>query len=171
MQHRHDTVKICMACSRAGVRIPLAPRKPEGSQAWRGPKRGPSEKPIMSGALLAEDRVHCGCSRADHGLELMPVDLLGNDRGPVPHKVGDLLDRYSIVTHDRHERVPELSRCPVGAESGGLGDASEAPADVGRIERGADACAEDEIVVSPRLAGFEPLLCLRGVVPLEPPLE
>jgi hypothetical protein len=48
----------------------------------------------------------------------VPVDLLGHDRGPVPDQVGDLLDRYSVVAHDRHERVPELSRCPVVAESG-----------------------------------------------------
>jgi hypothetical protein len=123
----------------------------------------------MSGGLLAEDRVHRRCARADHGLELVPVDLLGNDRGLVPDKVGDLLDGYSVVAHDGHERVPELSGCPVVAESGRLGDAAERAADVGSVERGADACAEDEIVGLPRFAGFEALRGLASVVLLERP--
>ena len=101
------------------------------------------------GALLAEDGVHRGRARADHGLELVPVDLLGDDRGPVPHKVGDLLDGYSVVTHDGHERVPQLPWCPVAAESRCLRDAAERAADVGRVECGTDAGGEDQVVVLP----------------------
>ena len=36
-------------------------------------------------------------ARADHGLELIPVDLLGHDRGAVAYQVGYLLDGDSAI--------------------------------------------------------------------------
>jgi len=33
--------------------------------------------------LVSEDGVHCGGARADDGLELVTVDLMGDDRGAV----------------------------------------------------------------------------------------
>src|SRR5438309_9786842 len=49
----------------------------------------------------------------DHRLELVPVDLLGHRGSGVATEIGDRLDGHVVVTHDRHERMPQLTRRPV----------------------------------------------------------
>jgi hypothetical protein len=100
-----------MACRRSGVRISLAPRSSRSRIGPWEPKR--ERAPTHLGAfLVSEDGVHGGGACGDHGLELMPVDLLGHDRRAVADEVGYLLDSDSVVTHDRHERAPKLSGRP-----------------------------------------------------------
>jgi hypothetical protein len=65
------------------------------TQFWKllrsaGAERGASA--YLGAFLVSEDGVHRGCAHADHGLELMPVDLLGHDGGAVAREVGDLLN-------------------------------------------------------------------------------
>jgi hypothetical protein len=67
--------------------LPGGPPGTPGFKSHSG-RREPIGEPAPSGALLAEDGVHGGGARADHGLELMPVNLLGDDRGPVAVKKG-----------------------------------------------------------------------------------
>ena len=42
----------------------------------------------LGGFLVSGDGVHGGRARGDDGLELMAVDLLGDDRGAVADQVG-----------------------------------------------------------------------------------
>jgi hypothetical protein len=68
----------------------------------------PNGEPSLLRRLLAlgENRAHCGGAGRDDGLELVPVDLLDDDRRLVPDQVGDRLDGSAVVAEDRDERVP-----------------------------------------------------------------
>jgi hypothetical protein len=77
-----------------------AGRKSGGSQT------GSQRSGGLGVLLTGKDGVHRGCARGDHGPELVPVDLLRDDRGLVADQVSDGLDADAVVAEDRHERVP-----------------------------------------------------------------
>src|ERR1039457_437049 len=71
----------------------------------RGAKRGATGSCGLGFLPLVKDGVHGLGPRGDHGLELVPVNPLGNRRALVSDQVSDGLDGYAVIAHDGYERV------------------------------------------------------------------
>ncbi len=93
------------------------------------------------------------------------VDRLGHRC--VPGEIGDGLDGYAVVAHDRYEGMPQLARRPIGAEPGSPGDRPERPADVRVVQRLAGLAGEYQAMIVPERACGQPFLELVRPVLLE----
>lgn len=84
----------------------------------------------------------------------MAVDDLGDLSALVADQERDL-DADPVSTEQRDEAVPQLARRPVLAvQPRSQGNySSELPPDVGRVQVGADAGGEDQVVMLPLLTG------------------
>ena len=74
--------------------------------------------PGCVGSSTFEDLVHHLCTGADDRPQLAPVDSLRRSRGAVPDQSCYLLDRDTLLAHDRDECVPQLPGAPVRADPG-----------------------------------------------------
>ena len=73
----------------------------------------------------------------------------------------DVLDRHARARQQRHETVPQLSRCPARAlQASPRHNAAEGPAHVRCVERSSRARAKHQPPVDPRRAGPHPRLDL-----------
>jgi hypothetical protein len=70
----------------------------------------------------------------------------------VPDEIRDGFEGNTVAAHQGHERVAQLPRRPVLAETGLLGDRFEGPANVGCIQRCPRLAGEDEAVIPPALS-------------------
>src|SRR5260370_14135214 len=90
----------------------------------------------------------------------MPIDRLRDVRGAVSHQTRYLFDRDPAVRHQRHEGVPQLTRCPGRAYSREARDPPEHLAHGPRVLRVAELSREYEADLRPFLTGNEPVALL-----------
>ena len=129
-----------MVSNRSGGVVAGGVMTPPGPGLSRVVVSAPRSWSRRCSAALPEDPVHGGGALVDDRAQLLAVDGLG-DRGAagVTDEACDLLDRHTFVGEQRDEAVAQFARCPVfGGESCGGGDAADAAADVGRVQRSAD---------------------------------
>jgi hypothetical protein len=70
----------------------------------------------------------------------------------------------STGTPEADEAGPQLAGSPTLPDAGGLADGPEGPADVGRVQFGADRGGEDQVVLAPQVPGSRLLLVLPHVM-------
>src|SRR5450755_695009 len=106
---------------------------------------------MAPGSGVPEDVVHDACSAADRGDDDVPVDGLGNVGGLVAHRVADVLNRDTVVTHDRYGRVAAFVGVPV-TDAGPAGRLAELPVECVARVLGAVVVAEHQAMILPVLS-------------------
>jgi hypothetical protein len=100
--------------------------------------------------LGREDLVHDLGTGGDHRAQFTAIHDLGGAGTGVPDQAGDLFHGHARVRHQADKRSSQLAGRPALGKPGRPGDLLEHPADVGRVERGADRGAEHQIVICQR---------------------
>jgi hypothetical protein len=105
---------------------------------------GPEAGQIALPASRSNVRGGCFVDLAAQGPDFVTAATPGRAGVDVAGEVGDLDQVIELVGHERHERVPELVRRPVPAETRPLAELTKVPAEVLEQKRRPVPGTEDE---------------------------